>query len=105
MRLPLTLLAGVSAMIGLAPAAYGDPATSGDEAAFLASLHSAGITYTTPEAAIKFAKSVCQSMGNGEFGPQMLDELKNQNPGLTTEHASSFLAIAVKYYCPQQLNH
>ena len=105
MRPPLTLIVGVSAMIGLAPVAYGDPATNVDEAAFLASLHSAGITYTTPEAAIKFAKSVCQSMGNGEWGPQMLDELKNQNPGLTTDHATSFLAIAVKYYCPQQLNH
>lgn len=104
MRLPLTLLVGISAVIGLSPVAHGDPATGGDEAAFLASLHSAGITYTTPEAAIKFAKSVCQSMGNGEWGPQMLDELKNQNPGLTTDHASSFLAIAVKYYCPQQLN-
>lgn len=105
MRLPLALFVGVSAMIRLAPLAYGDPATSeGDEAAFLASLHSAGVTYTTPDAAIKFAKSVCQSMGNGEFGPQMVDELKNQNPGLTTEHATSFLAIAVKYYCPQQLN-
>lgn len=105
MRLPLALLVGVSAVIGLAPIASGDPATSGgDEAAFLASLQSAGITYTTPDAAIKFAKSVCQSMGNGEWGPQMVDELKNQNPGLTTDHATSFLAIAVKYYCPQQLN-
>jgi hypothetical protein len=34
----------------------------------------------------------------------MVDELKSQNPGLTNDRASSFLAIAAKYYCPQQLN-
>jgi hypothetical protein len=42
-------------------------------------------------------------MGNGEWGPQMINELKYQNPGLTTDHATSFLAIAAKFYCPQQL--
>lgn len=104
MRL-LLALAGISAVLALAPPAHGDPDSSGDdEAGFLASLQSAGITYTTPEAAVQFARAVCVSMGNGERGPQMLDELKTQNPGLTTDHASSFLAIAAKYYCPQQLN-
>ena len=104
MRL-LVALVGVSAVLGLAPPAYGDPTVGGnDEAGFLASLRSAGITYTTPDAAVLFAKAVCESMGNGEWGPQMLDELKTENPGLTTDNASSFLAIAAKYYCPQQLN-
>lgn len=105
MRLPLALSIGVSAAIALAPLAQGDPVTpGGDEAGFLASLRSAGITYTTPEAAITFAKSVCVSMGDGEFGPQMVDELKSQNPGLANDHATAFLAIAAKYFCPQQLN-
>lgn len=105
MRLLLALGVGVSAAIGLAPLAHGEPgATGGDEAAFLASLRGAGITYATPDGAIKFAKAVCVSMGNGELGPQMVDELKSENPGLTNEHATSFLAIAAKYYCPQQLD-
>ncbi|MGZ4527654.1 MAG: DUF732 domain-containing protein [Mycobacterium sp.] len=104
MRL-LVALMGVWAVIGLAAPAYGDPDTSAiDEASFLASLRSAGITYKTPDAAVQFARSVCESMGNGEYGPQMVSELKAQNPGLTTDHATSFLAIAAKYYCPQQLN-
>lgn len=105
MRLLLALGVGVSAAVGLASLAHGEPGTTGgDEAGFLASLRSAGITYSTPDGAIKFAKAVCVSMGNGELGPQMMDELKSQNPGLTNEHATSFLAIAAKYYCPQQLN-
>lgn len=98
----LLLGVGVSAAIALAPPAPADPGV--DEAGFLASLRSVGISYATPQGAIKFAKSVCVSMGNGESGPQLLDELKSQNPGLTNDHATSFLAIAAKYYCPQQLN-
>ncbi|OBF02411.1 glycine cleavage system P protein [Mycobacterium sp. ACS4054] len=96
---------GVCAVIGLAAPAHGDPDTGGvDQASFLASLRSAGITYKSPEAAVQFAQAVCTAMGNGEYGPQMVNDLKGQNPGLTTDHATSFLAIAAKYYCPQQLN-
>lgn len=102
MRLLLALSFGVSAAIAMAPLGHGDPGV--DEAGFLASLRSAGVTYATPDGAIKFAKAVCASMGNGEVGPQMVDELKSENPGLTNDHATSFLAIAAKYYCPQQLN-
>lgn len=105
MRLLLALGVGVWAAVGLTPLAHGEPGVpGGDEDGFLASLRSAGVTYSTPDGAIKFAKAVCVSMGNGELGPQMMDELKTQNPGLTNEHATSFLAIAAKYYCPQQLN-
>lgn len=106
MRLLLGLTFGVSAAIALAPLAQGDPVTpNGDEAGFLSSLRGAGISYSTPEAAITFAKSVCVSLGDGEVGPQMVDELKSQNPGLTNDQAASFLAIAAKYYCPQRINH
>lgn len=105
MRLLLALSVVISAAIGMAPLAHAHPGTpEADEAGFLASLRSAGITYSTPGGAVKFAKAVCVSMDNGEFGPQMLDELKSENPGLTNDHATSFLAIAAKYYCPQQLN-
>lgn len=101
----LLALIGISAAIGLAAPAYGYPDAGGtDEASFLASLRSAGITYKTPDAAVQFARAVCQAMGSGELGPQMVNELKSQNPGLTTDHATSFVAIAATYYCPQQLN-
>lgn len=105
MRRLAALGVGVSVVPGPTPLAHSDPGTTGgDEAAFLASLRGAGITYSTPDGAIKFAKAVCVSMANGELGPQMVDELKSQNPGLTDDHATSFLAIAAKFYCPQQLN-
>jgi len=31
-------------------------------------------------------------------------DLQRNNSGLTTEHATLFLAISAKYYCPQQLS-
>lgn len=96
----------VAAAVALASPSGADPDAGGvDQAGFLASLSSAGITYKSPDAAVQFAQKVCQAMGSGTWGPQMVDDLKNQNPGLTTDHATSFVAIAVKYYCPQQLNH
>lgn len=105
MRLQLAVSVGVSVAIGMAPLAQADPVTpNGDEAGFLASLRSAGINYSSAESAITFAKSVCVSMGDGEAGPQMVDELKSQNPGLTNDQATSFLGIAAKYFCPQRLN-
>ena len=66
----MALSAVVSAAIAMAPLAHADPVTpGGDEAGFLASLRSAGITYSTPEAAITFAKSVCVSMGRRRIRP------------------------------------
>ena len=103
MRLLLALL-GVSTMIGLATPAYGEPGYGADDAGFLDLLRSAGITYTNPDGAIAFAKTVCGSMGNGELGQQLIQDLKTSNPGLTTDHAAKFVAISAKYYCPQQLN-
>jgi hypothetical protein len=101
---PLLALLGVSTMIGLAAPAYADPDEGFDDAGFLATVHDAGITYSSSDRAIAFAKRVCGSMGNGESGPQLVHDLQNSNPGLTTDHATLFVAISVKYYCPQQLN-
>jgi hypothetical protein len=90
-------------MIGLAAPAYGDPGDGFDDAGFLATVRDAGITYSSSDRAIAFAKSVCGWMGNGKSGPELVQNLQNGNPGLTTDHATLFVAISAKYYCPQQL--
>ncbi len=103
MRL-LPVLIGVSVMVAFASPAYGEPApNSPDDAGFLASVRSAGLTYTDSGRAIAFAKSVCASMGNGEAGPQLVSELQTDNPALTTDHAAKFVALSATYYCPEQL--
>jgi Protein of unknown function (DUF732) len=100
MRLLIALL-GVSAMISLATPAYGSPDDGFDDAGFLATVRDAGINYNSSDQAIAFAKAVCGSMGNGKSGPQLVQDLKSNNPGLTTDHAALFVAISAKYYCPQ----
>ena len=100
MRLLLPLL-GVSTMIGLAAHAYGNPDDGFDDAGFLATVRDAGLNYSNSVQAIAFAKGVCGSMGSGKSGPELIHDLQNRNPGLTTDHAALFVAISAKYYCPQ----
>ena len=100
MRLLVSLI-GVSGMIGLAAPAYGNPDDSFDDTGFLATVRDAGLNYTSSVQAIAFAKGVCGSMGSGKFGPELIHDLQNSNPGLTTDHAALFVAISAKYYCPQ----
>jgi hypothetical protein len=100
---PLLALLGVSTTIGLAVPAYAEPDNGFDDTGFLATVRDAGITYNSPDQAIAFAKRVCGSMGSGKLGPELIHDLQTGNPGLTTDHATLFVAISAKYYCPQQL--
>ncbi|MGE2817889.1 DUF732 domain-containing protein [Mycobacterium heidelbergense] len=102
MRLLLALL-GVPTAIALAAPAFGDPGGV-DDVSFLATVRGAGINYTSPDQAIASAKAACGWIGTGKSGPELVGDLQRSNPALTTTHASVFLAIAAKYYCPQQLS-
>jgi Protein of unknown function (DUF732) len=97
---PYLALFGVLATIGLAAPAYGAPGT--DDVGFLATVRDAGITYTSPDRAIASGKSVCGWISSGKPGPQLVADLQKNNPGMPADHATLFVAIAVKYYCPQQ---
>lgn len=96
-------LLGVSSAIWLAAPASGDPGDGFDDAGFLATVRSAGLTYTNADQAIAFARSVCGWIAGGKSGPEVVQNLQDGNPGLATDHASKFVAISAKYYCPQQL--
>jgi hypothetical protein len=100
MRL-LPALLGVATMVGLAAPAYGNPDDGSYDAGFLATVHDAGLNYTSSAEAIAFAKGVCGWIANGKSGPELIHDLQNDNPGLTTDHAALFVAISAKYYCPQ----
>ncbi len=102
---PLVALLGVCVVLGLAAPAYADPDSGApDDASFLASLRSAGVIVANPTQAIAIGHSVCGQMGKGKSGPQLVADLQIDNPGLTTDHASVFVALAAKFYCPQQIN-
>lgn len=90
-------------MIGLAAPAHGDPDVGADDAEFLATVRSAGIHYTDSGRAVAFGKAVCGWIGAGKAGSDLIQNLQKENPGLTTDHATLFVGISAKYYCPQQL--
>jgi Protein of unknown function (DUF732) len=100
---PLVALLGVSVMISLAAPAHGEPNGSSDDVGFLATVRDAGLTYTDSAKAVTFGKAVCGSIEAGKSGSDVIRDLQRNNPGLTTDHATLFVGIAAKYYCPQLL--
>lgn len=100
MRFAPALLA-VLAGVGLAGPAHADPVDT--DSAFLAALQAAGITYNRPDQAVITARLVCKFIAEGKPSPEVLEGLKERNPGLTTEHGTLFVGIAAHSYCPDQL--
>lgn len=103
MRMFLAVL-GVSAAIGLAAPAYGDPDDGGDDAGFLSELRQVGITYHSSDQAVGAGKAVCGCLNNGESGLELVHDVETHNPGFNMESASDFAMISAKFYCPQQLS-
>ncbi|OBK10436.1 DUF732 domain-containing protein [Mycobacterium asiaticum] len=93
-------------MIILAAPAYADPdgGPGGDDAGFLAALHSADIGYNNPSSAIGSARAVCTCLNSGESGLELVNDVKTHNPAFNMDAAAEFAVIAAKYYCPQQLS-
>lgn len=100
MKLLSALVCAVT-LVGLAAPAHGDPAS--DDAAFLAALRNAGLTFNNPARAITSAHAVCGFMSNGETGLQVVTDIKNQNPALTLDGAALFATIACSTYCPEHV--
>jgi hypothetical protein len=103
-----TLLAlfGVSAMIGLAAQAHAGPppVPDGDDAGFIAALHQAGFSFSSPDAAVGAGRAVCSCLNNGESGLELVHDVKMHNPGMDMEMASNFAMLSAKFYCPHQLS-
>lgn len=87
-------------MIGLAVPARAD---STDDA-FLASLHSAGLTYPDANRAIAAGKAVCQMVSQGQPMVDVVHRIQDLNPKLREDNAAKFAAIAATAYCPQAIS-
>lgn len=80
-----------------------DEAPNGDDGEFISSLHQLGINFGDPAAAISAGHHVCGLAQRGESGLELLNDIKEQNPGLTTSSAAQFATVSAKSYCPKQL--
>lgn len=105
MRLLLALI-GVCTAVGFAGPADADPApeVGGDDAAFLAALHTADIGYNSPAQAVGSAKAVCTCLNNGESGLELVHDVQTHNPAFNLDAAAEFAVISSKFYCPQHLS-
>ena len=101
----LAVLLGIGAAVGLAVPAQADPgnADAGVDASFLDALTRAGITYTNGPNAINAGKTACGLMKQGQPELDVVQTVAAQNPGITTNSAAKFTAIAASAYCPQFL--
>ena len=97
----LLVLPIAAGMIGLA--VPGSANADANDDSFIASLKSAGITFQSPEAAISAGRSVCDMMDQGATGADVVDALRKKNPGITTDGAERFTAIAARAYCPNRI--
>src|ERR1700730_5242039 len=99
MRL-LVVFAGLAAGIGLATPSQADP---DPDAASLAALTNAGITYQSGPDAIAIGRRACQLMDQGHPEADVVKSMTQQNAGFTTDGATLFTKIAEGACCPQYL--
>ncbi|EID17154.1 hypothetical protein MXEN_01789 [Mycobacterium xenopi RIVM700367] len=94
------LIGAIAAMLLAAPA-HADPA--GDDANFLHSLDRLGITYQSPDSVIASGRAVCQLLDDGKSQKDIVQQLRQANPGFTLNSAKNFTVAAATAYCPQYL--
>ncbi|MBS9535668.1 DUF732 domain-containing protein [Mycobacterium sp. M1] len=98
----LILLAGVTALVGVAAPAYAEP--TGSDASFLSALSGAGLSHrSSDQVAISAGHSVCQLMDAGLSPMDTVTAVQTTNPGFSLERAAEFAAIAARNYCPSHL--
>lgn len=96
----LHLLASAVAFAGMAIPAHADS----DDDAFLAALNKAGITYQSPDRAIKAGQKVCDLAKSGTTELDIIRDVHELNPAFTTAKAALFVQAAASVYCPERLS-
>ncbi|OBB83554.1 hypothetical protein A5760_10700 [Mycobacterium colombiense] len=96
----LPFLASVVALVGMAVPARADS----DDDAFLAALNKAGITYQSPDRAIKAGQKVCDLAKSGTTELDIIRDVHELNPAFATGKAALFVQVAASVYCPDRLS-
>lgn len=100
------MLLSVATMIAMAAPAHADNTdggNAGNDQAFLVALQQAGLTYQDPDSAVAAGKKVCDLVGGGMTGVDIVKNLQQYNPGFAGDGAAKFTGIAAEAYCPAAL--
>ena len=95
------MLLSVASMIAVAAPAHAH--ADGNDQSFLVALQQAGLTYQDPDRAVSAGKQVCDLVGGGMTGADIVRNLEQYNPGFAGNGAAKFTAIAAEAYCPNAL--
>ena len=89
-----------AAAVGLAVATAGAAGASTTDDSFIDQMTSVGITFTSPQEAVKEGHQVCRELAAGKTGTDVATEVLSQTD-LTTKQAAYFVVDATQAYCPQ----
>jgi hypothetical protein len=91
---------GVAA-VGLAAfAGAGTAAATTPDDAFIAQMKGQGVTFSSPQEAVREGHQVCKELAAGKTGTDVANEILSQTD-LTTKQAAYFVVNATNVYCPQ----
>jgi hypothetical protein len=94
-------LTSVAVVVGLAAAAHAEP--SAGDASFLDALTKAGITYKNADGAVASGKAVCAMLDDGKNATDVVNQLRQVNPGFSAQDAAKFSVLASVAYCPKYM--
>ncbi|OBG22815.1 DUF732 domain-containing protein [Mycobacterium sp. 852002-51057_SCH5723018] len=89
-----------AAAVGLAVATGAAAAASTTDDAFITEMRGLGISFSSPQEAVKEGHQVCIELKGGKSGTDVASEVLSQTD-LTTKQAAYFVVDATKAYCPQ----
>ncbi len=89
-----------AAAVGLALATAGAAGASTADDAFITEMRGLGVTFTSPQEAIKEGHQVCRELAAGKTGTDVATEVLSQT-NLTAKQAAYFVVDAAQAYCPQ----
>jgi hypothetical protein len=90
----------VVALLGLTSGGIGSARADAVDDKFLAALHSHGINFDSPQAAIVAGHQVCDSLDQGRQKSDVAQEVM-QNSNLDSYKAGYFVGVSVAAFCPR----
>jgi hypothetical protein len=96
----LTSAIGAAAIGVTALATSASAVASTADDTFIAQMKAVGVTFDSPQAAVKTGHQVCKDLAAGQSGTEIAREILSQTD-LTTKQAAAFVVNATNIYCPQ----
>jgi hypothetical protein len=99
-RLVVASAVGAAALGLAALAASGTAGANTTDDVFIAQMSAVGVTFSSPQTAVKDAHLVCKQLAAGSTGTDIANDVVKQTD-LSPKQAAIFVVNATQTYCPQ----